>query len=347
MLPMGRAKRRRGLGAAILAAAMMGLVWSGQAPAPGPAPTPPQAPPPPLPDIHGRRGVYLTSYSLTRPGFLQAVLAQLAAHGLDTVVVNVKNMHGEVCYPTGVELAHRIGAVAPRLDLPGILEEIHSRGMYAIARQVVFYDPKLASWLGNPGDWVLPTQKLAVSYNVALAQELAALGFDEIQLDYVRYPDEGGIGADYTDRCAAVEAFLAQVKDGLPVPLSVDIFGRVLLPWNARRIDPIGQHLEGMAEYVDVFSPMIYPSHFAEQRLKDDPYGTVKWALQQGMARVETPLRPFLQAFDMAIPAGMTLPEYIAAQIRAAEEVGADGYLFWNPRADYSALWQALESLAH
>ena len=63
------------------------------------------------------------------------------------------------------------------------------------------------------------------------------------------------------------------------------------------------------------------------------------------MARVDTPLRPFLQAFDMAIPAGMSLPQYIVAQIRAAEDAEADGYLFWNPRADYSALWQALELL--
>lgn len=336
-------RRRRGLGSLFLAAFLLGLVWQGQAPSPK---ADPETVPPPAPSpqgIHGRRGVYLTSYSLARPGFLEGILDTLQAHGLDTVVVNVKNMHGEVCYPTRVELARAIGAVAPRLDLAAILAAIHARGMYAIARQVVFYDPQLAAHLGAGGEWVLPTDEAAVAYNVAIAQELAELGFDELQLDYVRFPDGGGIGADYSARCAAVEAFLARVKEALTVPLSVDIFGRVLWPWNARRIDPIGQHLEGMARFVDVFSPMIYPSHYVEQKLKDDPYGTVKLALEHGMARVETPMRPFLQAFDMAIPAGMTLPEYIAAQIRAAEEVGADGYLFWNPATDYSALWQALE----
>ena len=335
------------MGAAILAVALLGLVWSGHAPAPGSLPVPPQEPQPaPGPDVHGHRGVYLTSYSLTRPGFLSGILDRLADYGLDTVVVNVKNMHGEVCYPTEVELAHRIGAVAPRLDLTQILGEIHSRGMYAVARQVVFYDPNLAAYLHSPAaPWVLPSEEVAVEYNVALAEELAALGFDEIQLDYVRFPDEGEIGADYSARCAAVEEFLARVKDGLSLPLSVDIFGRVLWPWNARRIDPIGQHLEGMARYVEVFSPMIYPSHYVEQALKDDPYGTVLRALEHGMARVDTPMRPFLQAFELALPAGMTLPQYIVAQIRAAEESGADGYLFWNPRADYTALWQALESL--
>ena len=193
---MRRNKRRTGLGAAILAAAVVGLVWYGQAPAPGTSPVPVGAPSAPTPDIHGRRGVYLTSYSLTRPGFLATILDRLTVYGLDTVVVNVKNMHGEVCYPTRVELAHRIGAVAPRLDLAQILEAIESRGLYAIARQVVFYDLKLAAYLGAPtAPWVLPTEEVAVQYNAALAKELAALGFDEVQLDYIRFPDEGGSGA--------------------------------------------------------------------------------------------------------------------------------------------------------
>ena len=348
-----RSRGKGGLGMAFLVVCLLGLAWQVQSPPPTAPPgsaQPESVPSPtrsvPFQGVHDRQGVYLTSYSLTRPGFLEEVLDKLAAHGMDTVVVNVKNMHGEVCYQSEVELAHRIGAVAPRLDLPSILGKIHSQGMYAIARQVVFYDPKLAAYLGSrESPWVFPTQEIAVSYNVALAQELAALGFDEVQLDYVRFPDGDGIGADYSDRCAAVEAFLAQVKAGLSVPLSVDIFGRVLWPWNARKIDPIGQHLEGMAEWVDVLSPMIYPSHYVEQELKDDPYGTVKLALEYGSSRVETPLRPFLQAFDLDVPAGMSLPEYIAAQVRAAEEAGADGYLFWNPRADYSALWRALESL--
>jgi len=339
---MGR-RNKAGLGALLFAVAIIGLGWQGTAPAPD---VPLPAAPVEKPSFHGRRGVYLTSYALARPGALTAVLDQLAAHGLDAVVVNVKNMHGEVCYDTEVRLAHEIEAVAPRLDLPAILSEIHARGMYAIARQVVFYDPMLSRHLGSPtAPWVLPTEEAAVDYNLAIARELASLGFDEVQLDYVRFPDDGGIGSDYTDRCLALERFLARVREALSVTLSVDVFGRVLWPWNARRIDPIGQHLEGMTKYVDLFSPMLYPSHYVEQSLKDDPYGTIKRALEHGMARVETPMRPYLQAFDMDVPPWMTLPEYIAAQIRAAEEMGTDGYLFWNPRADYSTLWRALEAL--
>jgi hypothetical protein len=83
---------------------------------------------------------------------------------------------------------------------------------------------------------------------------------------------------------------------------------------------------------VDVVSPMLYPSHFVEPELKADPYGTVLRAMAHGKARVRAPLRPYLQAFSMAIPSGRSLPEHILAQIKAAEESGADGYLFWNPK---------------
>lgn len=54
------------------------------------------------------------------------------------------------------------------------------------------------------------------------------------------------------------------------------------------------------------------------------------------------PVCPYLQAFEMALPPGMSLVGYVSAQIRAAQEGGADGYLFWTPRSGYTALWSAV-----
>ena len=90
---------------------------------------------------------------------------------------------------------------------------------------------------------------------------------------------------------------------------------------------------------------MLYPSHYSEQRYKDDPYLVVSEALTTGEARVATPFRPFLQAFQMDIPASMSFEDYIRAQIRAAQEHGADGYLFWNPSCEYAALFRVLTPL--
>lgn len=323
-------------------ALIIGLVafhWWGQAPTPAVL----SSPPPPTASIHDRRGVYLTAYAASQATLLDEVLDKLAQYGLNTVVVDVKNNHGEVCYPSQVALARQCGAVKPLLDLPALVRAIHDRGMYAIARQVVFYDPFLARHLGlATAPWVLPTVAAATAYNLDLAAEVAQAGFDEIQFDYIRFPDDGPIGPDYSSRCQAVEAFLAQARSRLDLPLSVDVYGRVTFPWNAHRSDPIGQHLEGMARWVDTVSPMLYPSHYMERAFKDDPYGTVLQALVDSTARTTIPIRPYLQAFEMAIPGGMSMADYISAQIRAAEEEGADGYLFWNPRADYTALWQAL-----
>lgn len=341
----------------VVGAIVLGLSFVGQAPSPlpeqsviGDPPTTSSSPKEAEPSsvIHGRKGVYLPAPVAANKALLSEVLIQSQRFGLNAVVVDVKNNNGEVCYPSGVPLAQALGAIRPFLDLATLVAEMHHQGLYVIARQVVFYDPVLAKYLGvETAPWVLPTVATAVSYNLALAKEVESFGVDEIQFDYVRFPDDGPIGPDYSGRCAAVEAFLSKAQEVLSVPISVDLFGRVMWPWNAQKIDPIGQQLEGIAHHVDVISPMLYPSHFVEEELKSDPYGTVSRTMNHGKSRVQIPLRPYLQAFSLAIPGGMSLPEYILAQIRAAEGNGADGYLFWNPRGDYSALWEALSILAH
>lgn len=337
--------RIMGWTAALLVTLLVMVSWRGGAPGLVAAPEP-STEPSSTASIHDRRGVYLSCYAVSPLGYLDGVLEQSERWGLNAVVVDVKNDHGELSYASQVPLARTLGALSPRLDLADIVRQIQERGMYAIARQVVYRDPKLAQHLGAPGGlWVRPGDATAAAYNIAVAKEVAAAGFDELQLDYIRFPDEGRIGDDHTARCDAVEGFLAEITEAVSIPVSVDLYGRVMWPWNARKIDPIGQHLEGMAHYADVVSPMLYPSHYVEPEFMKDPYTTVHRALTEGAARTDIPMRPYLQAFDRAVPGGMTLPEYIVAQVRAAHDAGADGYLFWNPRSDYTALWEALRLL--
>ncbi|MBU1048988.1 putative glycoside hydrolase [Candidatus Bipolaricaulota bacterium] len=294
---------------------------------------------------HNRIGVYMTSYALTKASVLDAIFAAREAGQIDTLVINVKNMHGEVTYDSAVPLAHEIGASTGRLDLPTQLDDLRARGFYLIARQVVFYDPLLAAHLGFQESWVPGDNAVVCDYNLAIASEVADLGFDELQFDYVRYPDGGELDDIYDDRFAAITAFLAAATHQLGdrIQLSADLFGRVMWPWNSRRIDPIGQSLEDMAPYLDFVSPMVYPSHYYEQLYRDDPYRTVQDALVSGTNRVDANYRPFLQAFDRYIPAGMTLETYIREQIDAAKDHGADGYLFWHPACEYAPLFNVLE----
>jgi len=298
-----------------------------------------------IPSGHDRIGVYLTSYALTKPSILEAIHAANEAGQIDTLVINVKNMHGELTYASSITLATEIGAATGRLDLPTLLDALRSEGFYLIARQVVFFDPLLAQHLGFEDSWVPADSRTVCDYNLEIASEVAGLGFDELQFDYIRYPDGGELENIYEDRFAAITAFLsaAHARLGDRIPLSADLFGRVMWPWNSRKIDPIGQSLEDMAPYLDFISPMLYPSHYFEQVYRDDPYRTIKDALTAGDARVEASFRPFLQAFDRHLPDGMSLETYISEQIRAAQDHGADGYLFWHPACEYEPLFRVLE----
>jgi len=258
---------------------------------------------------HDRIGVYVTSHALTKPSILEAIHAAREAGQIDTLVINVKNMHGELTYASSVSLADEINAATGRLDLPMLLDELRARGFYLIARQVVFFDPLLAQHLGFEGSWVPADSRMVCDYNLAVASEVAGLGFDELQFDYIRYPDGGELKDIYEDRFTAIAAFLSEAHDllGDRIPLSADLFGRVMWPWNSGKIDPIGQSLEDMAPYLDFISPMVYPSHYFEQ-----------------------------------LPDGMALETYINEQIQAAQDYGADGYLFWHPACEYEPLFRVL-----
>jgi hypothetical protein len=316
----------------------------------GPEPVAPLAqaqvtpPPPNLPQTAEQRGLYLTAPALAkldRDGKIERFITEMKGVGLNTVVIDVKDMSGGVTYATNVPLAKEIRALATQLDLPRLLALFSAKGIYTIARQVAFNDPKLAKYLkSSSAPWVSPADSRVVEYNLAIAQEVLALGFDELQFDYIRYPDDGRLAAVYEARYAAITDFLRLVRERLGGKISIDVFGRTLWEWNKKKIDPIGQQLEELAPYVDWISPMIYPSHY-EEGLREKPYETVKRALQTGLQR-GLQMRPFLQAFKMAIPAGMSYHDYIRAELRAAEELGFKSYLFWNPRSDYADLFAAL-----
>lgn len=299
-----------------------------------------------LPEV---RGVYLPAAVAANPQKLQEIIENSRRVGFNALVIDIKDNHGTVTYDTKVPLAQKIGARSTLLNLNELLPHLKRLGFYVVARQVLFYDPKLAKYLSplnttrERNRWVLPADERVQQYNLAIAEEVAVAGFDELQFDYVRWPDGGAYQPIYAERYAAIERFLQRVYRQLhaQIRLSADVFGRTLWPWNIKKIDPIGQHLEAFEKFLDVLSPMIYPSHYEIEALRADPYGTVKKALESGLKR-QLRLRPFLQAFEMRIPGHLSYAQYIQAQVRATHDMGIRSYLFWNPKGDYSVLWRAL-----
>ena len=77
------------------------------------------------------------------------------------------------------------------------------------------------------------------------------------------------------------------------------------------------------------------------------PYATMKEGCLMAKRQINgraVRLIPYIQAFSMNMSySGLTLKDYIIAQLKAVEDAGADGYFFWNAANDYRTTWAALD----
>jgi len=310
------------------------------------------------------KGLYLTDYGLANSKLRNGVLDVVKRNHMNALVIDVKDDHGLIYFKLNAPLTAQVGAESKILikDMPGMVADLKSRGLYLIARVAVFKDNVLATtkpeWAAQKNGkpyvdrqkmrWTDPFVPQVQQYNIGIAKAAAAVGFDEIQLDYVRFPDAKGVvfskPVDSASRTQAITTFLQAMHQALipyNVTLSADIFGYVL--WNENDTG-IGQQVGKIADAVDIISPMLYPSGFQWgipnylNPIKH-PYEIVYFTLKHGQARTDVSslhFRPWLQAFnDYAFHGGVFTEDRMRQQIQAAEDFGAEGYLFWNPRNVY------------
>lgn len=323
------------------------------------------------------RGVYVTGW--TAGGSRMDDIFSLIDQGvINAVVIDVKEDRGEITYRTNVALAKETKSDARRYiaDIDGLLERLHERNTYTIARIVSFKDPHLADakpelaltrktggvYTDNKGvRWIDPYQEGVWSYNAEVAKEVVNKGFREVQLDYVRFP-ENGKKVDAEVRYANVQgwtkdeaimhyiAFIRQALQPYPVFLSADVFGLVTTVHDDMGI---GQTWDKISSQVDYISPMMYPSHYAPhtygQAIPDlKPYEIIHYglidalnkdALMREAGTRPAVIRPWYQAFTASyLPKGQWMHydrEAILAQIRAGMELGIDSFLLWDPRNAY------------
>ena len=313
------------------------------------------------------RALYLSSHGVASSRLRNAALELARTTEINALVVDLKSAHGIVAYPSAVPLALEIGAGQPRLipDLKGLVGSLHAQSLYAIARIVVFRDRVLATarpdlavktlrgtaWRDSEGmAWTDPFSQEVWNYNVAIAIEAARAGFDEIQFDYVRFPDAPGLvfsqASTQASRVAAITGFLTLARRKLRpynVFVAADIFGYVC--WNLDDTG-IGQTLQSVLPQVDYVSPMLYPSAFRYgipgiRTPVAHPYDIVFRSLQMALSRAVVPpdrFRPWLQAFrDYAFNRRRFGAADIRAQIQATLDAGTDGFMLWNPRNVYTS----------
>lgn len=172
-------------------------------------------------------------------------------------------------------------------SLKPFIEEMKSKGVWTIARIATFRDNSQTIahpefyiktkdgkiWRDNKGNaWLDPMNLGARLYLIQFSKEIADIGFDELQYDYIRFPSDGNMFsikyADYNPalmtKPAALRDFFAFIHENMKaykpeIMLSADLFGYVAITLEDLGI---GQRLEDIGTYFDFVSPMIYPSHF-------------------------------------------------------------------------------------
>ncbi|MEN8904767.1 MAG: putative glycoside hydrolase [Clostridiales bacterium] len=317
------------------------------------------------------KGLYLTA---TSAGSRLDHYIELANKTeINSYIIDFKDDDGYVCFDSKNETAKEVKAVDVRYDPKKVVKELQKNDIYAIARIVCFKDPILAGvktdqaihnldgslFIHNNMAWLNPYNNDNWEYNLDLAKEAIEYGFDEVQFDYVRFPDGKKSNMDFAktndnEMHEQIEAFLAKARKELPKEiLSADIFAITLE--SPEDNEQIGQYYEKVGENMDYLCPMAYPSHYALGQIINgvefpkpdkDPGGVVKQTLLKGKSRLEKVkdhkpiLRTYIQDFTASWIGEGNYQEYGATQVREQiEGVYAAGYeewICWDPMNTYS-----------
>jgi hypothetical protein len=311
------------------------------------------------------KALYLTVYGTAVSRIRDAALAAIEKNNMNALVIDVKGDGGFIPFKVDLPLAEEIGAQKTILvkDMKAAVTALKEKNLYLIARIVVFKDnflatakPELAVRTKGGGifrdrerlRWTEPLKREVWDYNIAIAKIAAELGFDEIQFDYVRFPDNRGVAfskpVNENIRTETITEFLQTAHKALApynVLVGADIFGYVC--WNTNDTD-IGQKIVPLVNAVDVVCPMLYPSGYTwgipnYRNPVKHPYEIVYLSLKRAQERTGvSPLkfRPWIQAFrDYAFGGGNFEEDRMRIQIKASEDFGSSGYMFWNARNIY------------
>jgi hypothetical protein len=314
------------------------------------------------------RALYAPAAIFEAPGRLEAMLELIERTEANALVIDVKETDGQLYHATDLPQAVEAGAVRerPLFRLEELLPMLRERGIYTIARMVVMKDNTLGSarpdlavmntatggpWRDNIGGiWLDPAAPGVADYAAAIAADLAARGFDEVQLDYIRFFSDGPYDVADTNlpnlqsfRLPALRHVLRVIADELETSrafLAADVFP---IPFIVPDDQGIGQRADSVMPYLDYVCPMSYPSHYGPGVFGFDvpnehPYEVVSQTLAimgQQAAGLPLVLRPWIQDFGYGQFRAYG-PADVRAEMQAAADAGAGGWMIWNPGGQFT-----------
>ncbi len=314
------------------------------------------------------KALYMSGWVAGSENFRNSLVKIIKETELNAVVIDIKDSTGRLSFSIDDPEIQKIGSAENRIkDIKALTNLLHSHNIYIIGRVSVFQDPYLAKlkpeWavkkISDGGVWkdrkglsfLDPTNKNVHDYTLSIALHSYNLGFDEINLDYIRYPSDGNMkdinynlkaGATRSDNIESFfKYFSTEIKKDVNIPISADLFG---LTTEVTNDMGIGQVWEKAIPYFDFLCPMVYPSHYPAgyggySKPALYPYEVINKALTSAVAKTkamgEDPnkIRPWIQDFDL----GATYTkEMVRAQIKATYNNELDSWMLWDPSNKYT-----------
>jgi hypothetical protein len=337
------------------------------------------------------RAIYMSSCVAGTPSFRNDLLAVATSTEINSILIDIKDYSGKLSFraPEGHYLEEYLSDRCYAPDMKEFIERLHENGIYVMGRVQVFQDdfysrkhPDQAVlkesdgsiWTDGKGiSFIDASSQKGHDHAIEIAKLSYAIGFDEINFDYIRFPSDGNMQdisfplSGDRDKADVMEDFFAYVHEELKdtgVKTSADLFGMVTT--NTDDLN-IGQVLEKALPYFDYVSPMVYPSHFPTGfngwgNPNKKTYEIIKFTMDSAVERTiatttpvktigstrigtSTPaiytkesydknkIRPWLQDFDYG--GNYDIAE-VKNQIQATYDSGLNSWYLWAPSNRYT-----------
>lgn len=345
--------------------------------------------PPPLVTTHIQtptpvKAAYMTSCIASGPRLRAPLVRLVDTSELNSLMIDIKDFSGKISFKLNSSEFILNDNGCSISDIKEFIDELHKKNIYVIGRVTVMQDstytkahPNTAvkrldgsTWKDKKGlMFVDPGATEYWAHIAKLSKESYAIGFDEINFDYIRFPTDGNMKDIQFTRTGSLtkpemmKKFYAYMSNEMRkegIPTSADIFG--MTTTNTDDLN-IGQVLEDALLYFDYVAPMVYPSHYPPNfnGWKDPnmvPYEIIKFSMSRAVERANameakeagfvsstsTPkfratgkyanrLRPWIQDFDYG-------KEYIETDVRAQKKAvydsGLTSWMSWDPSNKYT-----------
>ena len=275
----------------------------------------------------------IKSIYFNKCSYFQLISETLERYGANAVVVDVKDDLGQLMPLLPVTYNEK-NRFMPDQNFKSLLKKFKEKKIYTIARVVALKELTRGDLCikGEDGSvmidkekmsWMDPRDEKVQRYLEEICTAAIKIGFDEVQLDYVRFSTYFRDDLQNKSRIKAVNNLTDRITAAvhkLGGKVSVCVFGCTIdgsvdtpdkKNQTQKSSEILGQDYVELAEIADYICPMIYPSHYPKEtpcgiKFPDlEPYNTVSVCMKLsndmlksvGKQNLKAKVRPYLQAF--------------------------------------------------